>query len=240
MSDSNGRQTRSNSRSNAVTLDDIRSLILESESRVRNDIDKVFKRIENIENTLAGIQTEQIRIDIEVENVKEVVTNQQLLLERFEAKNRANNIIITNLTEESVYYSDVHLKKDKEKVDYLCKTAHQKFESDMIKACDRLGKPKAGSNRPLRVTFYDTHDKYQVLNSRKKLNDKIKVTDIFGGKIYMNNDRSYLSRKEDKRLRDKLNNLRSLFPSEELILRSGKIFQNNKIVDEYDIKNQLF
>ena len=72
------------------------------------------------------------------------------------------------------------------------------------------------------------------------MNNTQKIINVFGNKIYINDDRSYLCRKEDKRLRDVIHDLRTLHPNHDVSLKNGKVWHDGLQVDEFDIKNQLF
>ena len=66
-------------------------------------------------------------------------------------------------------------------------------------------------------------------------------------KIWIKNDDPPLTRKENERLQNKVKELReteTVVPGEEpanrYYIKKGKLFQNDDIIDEFNLNNQLF
>lgn len=129
-----GRQTRSNSVTDTsmkrrksdsheikFSLEDVRSLIQQSEDRIISKLEDVVSRIERLEKRIDNVQTEQIRLDLEVNVIKKVVQNQQRVIEQFEADKRQTNLIFSGVPEEDIQINGQRLDNDKEKIEYLCR-----------------------------------------------------------------------------------------------------------------------
>ena len=78
------------------------------------------------------------------------------------------------------------------------------------------------------VNFLYPHQKAKALKSFEK------------SKVFINYDEPFHSRKENLRLRKKKYNLQQSHPSDELTISKGKLYHNERVVDQFDITNQLF
>ena len=114
------------------------------------------------------------------------------------------------------------------------------FDGDAIVSCVRIGKPKSGHRRLLKVKFADQSQRNLALYSQRKIRDDKQCVAVFG-RVFVNKDSSPLLRKEEKRLRDKMFRLKEdSSPDCKVYIKSGKLFCNQRVVDTIDIANQLF
>ena len=76
---------RKGSVKDSLTLDDVSSLIRQSEERIKScfkdEIAALTEKIATLENNLSVVQTECSRLDFEVTRMKDIITNQQLTIE---------------------------------------------------------------------------------------------------------------------------------------------------------------
>ena len=171
--------------------------------------------------------------------IKKVVVDQQKLLEKNESDRRKMNVIFSGVSEGKVIAGDDELSTDTEKVHYLINsitTLASEFDAIGVK---RLGKYSDSHPRPLCVTFSNIEDKLHVLQAKRKLADQ-NIRDAFKSGIYINTDRSFLSRKEDQRLYERLKGLRTDYPEKECYIKSRRLYCCGKVLDEFDISNQIF
>ena len=219
-------------------------IILESEERIKacfkKEISKLVERLDNLENVISSVQGECVRLDEEVTKIKNVICEQQLKIEKYERHMRADNIIIHNIPEQDVFVGTEKLKEDIEKINFVCQSARVDVTPDKIHSFKRLGKRKQNKSRPLKVTFKDKDHKYIVLNKRKDIASNEKIREAFQNKVFVNPDCSFLVQKEELRLRESLKRLKKEKPTSSSYLRSGKLYLDDEIFDEVDVRNQLF
>ena len=130
----------------------------------------------------------------------------------------------------------------KAKVRALCVAAvGQSFDCDQIESCVRLGgSSKKGHNRLLKVKFEDAASKYKVMRSQRNMRENNALVEAFG-RIYVNPDSTFLMRKEEKRLREKLKDLKVTAHETDMIyIRRGTLYRNNEVIDKINVANQLF
>ena len=241
VTDGPSKQARRASIDGRLSLEDVKSLIQESENRIISKLECIVSRIDQIDKKIDRVQAEQVRLDLEMKSVKQVVLTQQRAIEAHEAEKRQLNLIFSGVPEKDIHFDDdTCLENDSEKAEFLCEEISADFEEHSIESCSRIGKPRQGQNRLLKVRFTDKSARNTALFSQKKLREKPSCIASFG-RVFINKDSSPLLRKEEKRLRDEMHRLkRTASPDTKIFIRSGKLFCNSEIVDRIDIANQLW
>ena len=175
--------------------------------------------------------------------MKDVIVGQQGQIEKIEAEKRQLNVIVSGIPESNLKVEGEELTSDSEKMAYLCGKIKDSFDEDDLASCTRLGQQKSGQNRLLRVKFEDLSVRNEIFFNQKMLRETPKgnpVCKVFG-MIYFNKDLTPLMRKEEKRLREEMKNMRSSCDSSSKIyIRSGKLYHNSNVVDKIDVARQLF
>ena len=87
----------------------------------------------------------------------------------------------------------------------------------------------------VKLILKDVEIKSQIINEAKRL----KGSNHLNG-VYIKNDETKLSRKENYRLRQKRRTLKTQHTNTDIKIEKGKIIQDGLVVDKYDITNQLF
>lgn len=231
--------------SSTFTLADIQRLIAESEERIKTHVEEKFDllclKMSNIENAITEIKAVQVQQESDISHIKEVIATQQQQIESFEERERRNNLIISNVPEESFQSVDKQLlTEDTSKVLSLFNEISppgRVFSEDEILEVARLGRA-GGRPRVLRVKLRDMRSRNDILRSSKNLNSS-PIRKTFG-RVYVNKDMSFLRRKEEKRLRDEYRILRDKFPDANVRLRNGRLFLGPATRDCVDYRNQLF
>lgn len=239
MSTSN-RSTRSGSQSSANTFnfDDFKRLIEESEARIMTRLQSIESSISSVESRFDSIQAAQVRLDLDLKNVKDVIVKQQEYIERIEKEKRECNLIFSGIPEKEVTFHHELLSDDTEKVEALGQEIIESFSSSMIASCSRLG--RNGDKRPLLVKFYNTNVAKTILYQQKVLRDNHECKNSFGT-IYANRDLPTLSRLEERRIRQHMKSIKEkATPNSKIYLKHGKLFVDREIVDQISIANQLF
>ena len=227
------------SRSGSVQLDDIKELIVGLEKRLTSKISEVMDRIETLEQKVDSITSHQITVDQDVTSIKQIIARQQAFIEKIEEEKREKNVIIQGVPENTLKIEDQGLEDDEEKISYLLKVMDPKKEMCGFKSF-RIGKTIPGKPRRLLVKF-EVKDNRDIFLFRQK---ELRTSDLCQkhfGTLYVNKDLSFLMRKEEKRLREKIKKMRaSLSEEDRLYVKNKKLYLNQQIVDSIDISRQLF
>ena len=235
------RKTRSGSLTNASTFEELRQLILNFEAKIISRLDNIESKINSIDTRLDLVQAEQITMKNEADHLKRLVVSQQQQIEAIENDLRKQNVIFSGVSESEIHVGDKILRDDTEKIEYLCEqTGLNAYDQDYILSCSRIGRPIKGRDRLMKVKFRSLSPKREVLRSQKVFRQTDTILSSFG-KVFVSPDSSFLSRKEDRRLRERMREMRaSLSDSDHLFIRKGVLYKNNVIVDRVNIANQLF
>ena len=152
-------------RSGSLQFDDVKQLFDRLEEKLSSQIAGVVVKIEGIEKSINALQVNQIRIDNEIDKVKEVIIKQQLYIERLEAEKRANNVVVNGVSESAVKTDDEELKTDKAKIEYLADTVNA--DGLEIETVFRIGRMNSKRPRPLLVRFSNKKDRNSFLFQQK-------------------------------------------------------------------------
>lgn len=245
------RNLRSSSTPTSVSSDDvsmskieklmtnmISNAISQMEDKICSKLDKILTKVEEMECKLESVQVEQLRLSVELDKVKDIVVDQQRIIERFDALNRQPFLMISGVSESTIDVGDKYLENDHEKVSYICNEIST-TEVD-ITSCVRIGKVSNRGSRLLKVGFSRISDRHTVLRQQAELRRNTDFLESFG-KIFITPDSSPLARKEDKRLRDVLKDIRRSSKETDMVyIKRGHLYKNGQIMDKFDIRNQLF
>jgi len=169
-----------------------------------------------------------------------VVQRQQKRIEDHEGKIRAPNLVISGVPEGRFRIGKRELSSDLDKVAYMFEKAEIDAKPSDIAVTQRLGRMNDQRSRPLKVAFKDKENKFLVLNKRKLISQNEDLVNTFGGKIFVNADNSFLVRKEEYRMRQKIKRLKTEHPNDRIYLRSGSLYHNTVIIDHVNVENCLF
>lgn len=241
----NNRTLRSGSRDGGATTAhdqcdcDVKQLFIQLESRLSTKLDNIVSRISSLEFQLNSVLSEQARQNTQINKLKEIILKQQLIFEKRETSDRLSNLILTGIPEDTIQTSSVTLATDNDKIESLCETVIDDFDyQSSILSCTRVGYKKPNKTRPLKVTFGRMQARNSLLYDQKSFREN---SSSWHCKVYVNKDLPYLTRMEEKRLRNRLKDEKgNLLPSETLSLKRGKLSKNSTVIDQFDIGNQLF
>lgn len=225
----------------ALSLDDVKSLIFESEERIMSKLDNLCSSISTLESKFDSIKTEQIRLGLEVKGIKEVILRQQEQIERLESDRRQKNLVFSGVPEGPLIVDDdTTLKNDLDKLEFLCEKIVETFDVDDIASCYRIGQKKGNRPRLLHVKFDDVRTRNSILFRQRPLRSDVECLELFG-QVFINKDSTTLVRREEKRLRDRMKEIKNQSDkNDKIFIRAGKLFKNSTLVDEINIANQLF
>lgn len=216
------------------------------ETKITAQLDMILSKMSAMEERMDAVQTEQVRINIEMDKVKNLVVEQQRILEKYESERRLPNLIISGIPESPIrietdeFDESKIMISDDEKLQYICKEICETDNDIHISSSIRLGKKSSDRPRIMKVCFPDISVRNRMLRFQKQLRDNDTITNAFC-KIYVKPDSTYLVRQEEKRLRDMMRDMKkSAHPRDKFYIKKGQLFQNSAMVDKIDIRNQLF
>jgi len=218
----------------------------ESEERIkqffRDEIAALTNKIQFLEANLKSVQVECAHLGDENRKMKDIMLNQQYQIESHEARLRANNLIIHNLPEDFSPDSSGPLNNDNAKIEFVVKTAGLDIDPHEFEVLStkRLGKRSGQKIRPLKITLRDSDVKYKFLNKRRDIANNDELFKTFHQRIFVSCDSSFLVRKEEFRLRQRLKDLKTENPNTPSFIRSGSLYLGNVLIDRIDVKKQLF
>ena len=233
------------SSSTSFTLCDIEKLIADSEERIINHVNKKFtaltEKVGALEDAISAVKAVQMQQESDIERIKEIVVTQQHQIEMYEEKERRCNVIVSNLPESDISFASDTLDDDESKILALANAIlpqDQQLASDEILEVARIGEHRGGHPRILKVKLPDVRHRNNLLRCGRNLNLPM-INNSFG-RIFINRDMSYLRRQEERRLREKLKELKHAYPDANVRLRNGKLLLGPGIKDRVDFRNLLF
>jgi hypothetical protein len=219
-------------------------LILECEERIkacfRSEISKLIARVDKIESVISSVQTECVRLDEQILRIKDVICDQQIKIENYEKHLRADKVIVHNVPENDIFVGTEKIERDLDKINLMCRSVRVDITPDKIVSVRRLGIRQKNKCRPLKVTLSSKDHKFKLLNCRRDIASSSDLQKIFQNRIFVNPDNSILVQKEELRLREKLKCMKKENPGISIYIKAGKLCHDDKVIDEIDIKKQLF
>ena len=189
-----------------------------------------------LDESLNLLKKEILELRTSNEMMKNVIISQQLQIEKMELDKRACNLIIHGVQEATAKLPDKHM------VDNILETIRSnctdsdpptKFEVTNLR---RIGKHINGTKpRPIVLTLTNRDNKNLILKKSKSLRNVPGFSNV-----YLSADLPDLTRRENGRLRMAFKQLKDSSSESSVLLRSGKLSIDGRIVDSFNIKNQLF
>ena len=93
------------------------------------------------------------------------------------------------------------VKNDIDKIVLLCKSLNVDIQTNDISSTHRLGRRRDNGPRALKIQMKAKDNKYKLLNKRREILKSENLLKIFGHKIFVNPDQSFLVQREELRLR---------------------------------------
>ena len=203
---------------------------------------KIDARVVALENRVGKAEdtnkenTEKVEsLSTEVSTLKRVIQEQQKALEASRRKDLSKNIIVSGIPNDPwTLIDDVVISDDAGKLEEIFRhiDCSDKLSSEhkIISFPAQNGK----STHTLKVQFLNEEIVKDIIPKAKGLKSFDK------GKVYINYDEPFYSRKENLRLRKKKYNLLEKHPNDVVKIAKGKLYHNDTIVDRFNISNQLF
>ena len=235
------RSTRSSSNPNTnITLVDIKNLIENSKTEIveimKTEIFKLSEtvsalgnRIEELERKNRQLEKEHsdryTKLEKEVKRLQmhEDEKTDVLLNEMEQRIHRRGNVIVSGIPEQTEGSVEERKNEDREFIETLLNGIT--INESALETCQRLGYPRKGKPRPIRIMGLDPSEKMKILQKSKELKHHSTFKTI-----YINADLTPLQQLRAKNLRDELKARRESGEQDIVIYRG-------KIVRTADIKN---
>lgn len=215
----------------AIIRSEMSAVLLEMDARVIALQERMGKAEEAIKENGEKVES----LGGEVGTLKRVVLEQQKSLEFFRRKECSRNIIVSgvpntpwSLTE------DVEVTDDQGKLEEIFR--HIDCSHNMSKEHKITSFPvqDGKDTHSLKIHFSDENDVKEIMSKAKELKT------FNRGKIYINFDEPYYTRKENLRIRKKKYELIDKYKDDEIKILKGKLYHNNSVVDQFNLSNQIF
>jgi len=195
---------------------------------------KVLKEIEDMKISFKGIVKEQ-ELDKEKELKNKDKELQQKMYEVMEREKRRYNLIIRGIKESKSCDEKVEVERI---LDTLVPEARIEY-----KIVGRIGRTeiesegKENRSRPLRIRIEDIDQKRRLLSRGKKLKE---AEEVELRRVYLAPDLTRMQQDEDKKLRDKLKELRDIESKKEKGKKNVKITKGEIVSEENGVTEVLF
>ena len=204
-------------------------------------IDKLDKDIQSkmitLENKVKILESERAKKDEDIERLKHTVVSMQKALSSIDQEKRNVNAIISGLSETEINVpgdqeqAAMTLRDDTSKVKYISKIMGSEMTENVLEGIvvSRIGNPRDGMDRMVKVTFLNTEDR----NNFVKNSNKLKTASDLWKKVYVKKDQHPVYANENNRLRRKMGELRRdpTNADKTIALKDGKLTVDGNIVD---------
>lgn len=224
---------------NINLINEFRTIVKELETNINAKLDMIINRVETIESKFESVQANQVAIEIQLKEVKNIIISQQQYIEKQEILKRSCNLIMSNVPEADVETENAVLTNDEEKIQEICEVINPEFVNSELLSVTRLGQAKKNIVRPIKVVFNNVKCRDFILYKQKTLRENEDYPEF--ARTYINKDLPILTRNEEKRLRNKARDIRTNSKSDDRIyIKHGKLIKNKDVIDQFNLGNQLF
>ena len=216
------------------------------EDTLRNIIKDTIERTidEKIPNELLKTVTDMKRdceaISTENKMLKKTILEQQKFLEGLRRDKLKDNIFMTGIPESYTINENVTNDKNKIIEEIISRIDHDMTNENYL--VKHIFNPTDGRTKySAKITFNSTNAKMSILRNAKRLGHS--AQDDALRKVFVRSEDPPLTRKENKRLADKLRTLKSSLEPDSNIkykLLKGKLLENETVIDQFNLFNQLF
>ena len=193
-------------------------------------------KMKTIEDKMTLIQSENNQLKEETAILTDIIVNMQSSLNKIDGDGRANNLIISKIPEgKMTVHNEIDSEDDKVKINHLLSKLELEDESIIENIeINRLGQPKPGVSRLIKVKLQSSADRNKILENTKILKNLQEPW----SNIYINKDLHPVYSKQNKRLRDKMAKIKMEPQNRGKNIRivKGKLMVDDNVVD----KNPFF
>ena len=219
-----------------LTVKDILTINMHANKPIAERLDsfmgQVNSKVSNMDKRIEFLEAENRKKAEDNATLKEIIRNMQRSLNKSDSDVRNKNIIITSLPEGDIETDHKIMKSDHEKVSWILDfTKNESFSEEAIGnfQIDRLGEPKIGYNRVLKITLPSAEDRDAFLEEVKTLKNAPEPW----SKVYVKKDQHPTYIAENNKLRKKMKLLKSNPDNQnkDIKILKGKLLVDNEEVD---------
>ena len=219
-----------------LTVKDILTINMHANKPIAERLDsfmgQVNSKVSNMDKRIEFLEAENRKKAEDNATLKEIIRNMQRSLNKSDSDVRNKNIIITSLPEGDIETDHKILKSDHENVSWILDfTKNESFSEEAIGnfQIDRLGEPKIGYNRVLKITLPSAEDRDAFLEEVKTLKNAPEPW----SKVYVKKDQHPTYIAENNKLRKKMKLLKSNPDNQnkDIKILKGKLLVDNEEVD---------
>ena len=190
------------------------------------------KKIQNLDNRINVLEKRNTSIEEENTVLRDTICNIQKSLNKIDSNVRNKNVIITGLPEGEIATDDGPMSTDLEKINMILKiTENRDFdERDDDFTASRLGVPKPGYNRVVKIELTSMEERDKFLKDTVKM----KEAPAPWNKVFVKKDQHPVYLNENNRLRKKVSDLKKIQGNEnkDIKIANGKVMIDNVVVDQ--------
>ena len=209
-------------------MDELKSSLQSFKEDMQKEMISVIKKAvnESIQKELSSLRIQIEEQKRELDKVKKFLVESEDQRLKEKRKELSCNIIMNGLDEDENEDDNGTLEK-------VTELLHKAIPDAEVENAFRLGKRK-DTPRPIKIVLDDRQTRNQVLTEVRKHKDTIFKD------IYVNADRPFADRQEALRLRKKMKTLKEQSPHQNLYIRRGKLYSDDKVIDEEQPLKCLF
>ena len=215
------------------------------ETKIREIVDDI-KGVINADIEPMKTEIQSLRDDLndskdQFAMLKKVSLEQQKQLEFLKREKIRNNVFISGLPN-TVKIGNNDTVDNKTIVGHVLKFVLPTINDTDYKI-DKAFEPKVGFTRHSAILSFKSNDKkIELLEKCKGLKERTDVND-WKRKVFIKSEQTPLTNKENSRLYEVFKELRTRHEGDEanvIKLMKGKLYQNEVVVDEFNLENQIF
>lgn len=225
---------------NADNANSIRGIIREELKAIEVNMEK--KLTTKYDKKIKDVEDENERLKKENSEIKAAISEQQKFLERVRSEKTAPNIFISgipnNLEMEGNNMSDAKVI-----LNHILKFLNPDIQPNDYKILKNF-EPREGNERhSAKISCSSLTMKKKIFEGCRKFKNLPLISPL--KKVFLKNEDTPLQKKENDRLYRKMRDLRAAEedpdnPTNKYIIRSGKLYKNEEVLDTFNLENQLF
>ena len=202
--------------------------------RQLNSIESELKqKIQTLDNRVNILELNKSAVEEENAILRSTISNIQKSLNRIDSDARNKNIVITGLPEEDIRIGENQVvRNDEEKIKWILRLTENSYFDNKQEPfnASRLGEPKPGYNRVLKVVLPSIDERNEFLKNSIKMKEAPEPW----SKVYIKKDQHPVYLNENNRLRKKAAELRKKQGNEQkdIKIQDGKLMMDNVVIDQ--------
>ena len=221
-----------------ISTNSLKDIVTECMQRVIDE--RLPKDLVETLDEVKTLRTELNEKTEEIKTLKKVIGEHQKVIESVQREKKANNVFVSGLPQ--TIDSDDEVLEDSSKVlQHVLTAVHPTVTPDDYVIVKDFDIAPGNTRHSMLIRFNEKANKDTVLKNCKDLKDKPAADPLRW--VFMKHDQSPMTKKENDRIYQKFRELRETHkdsPNTNVRLKSGKLYINDIVHDEFNLSNQLF